>query len=272
MKETTVLVTGATDGIGLQTALELARSGAHVLLHGRNAQRGEDAMRHILQAVPQARLSFFLADFASLQQVRQLAESIRSDHEHLQVLVNNAGTFSKTREMTEDGFELTFAVNHLAPFLLTMLLLDLLKASAPARIVTVASNAHRNISALDFSNLQGEQSYDGYQAYALSKLANILFSNGLAHRLQGSGVSSNSLHPGTIDTKLLRMSWNSSGSSLEEGAQTSIYLAISAEAAGVNGRFFSRMTEKSPSELAQDEQLQERLWEISMQMVAPFME
>jgi len=271
MHETTMLVSGATDGIGLQTALELARGGAQVLLHGRNQQRGQQAMRFILDAVPGVRLSYYPADFASLRQVRQLADDIRQDHQRLQVLVNNAGTFSKARVLTEDGYELTFAVNHLAPFLLTLLLLDLLKASAPARIVMVASNAHRNLSEVDFDNLQGERTYDGYQAYALSKLGNILFSHALARRLQGSAVSANSLHPGVIDTKLLRMSYNTTGSSLEEGAQTSVYLAASQQAEGVSGRFFSRMAEKSPSDLAQDVDLQERFWDLSVQMVAPFM-
>lgn len=225
-----------------------------------------------LQPPSPARLALYLADFASLQQVRELADQVRRDHPRLEVLINNAGTFSKQRRLSADGFELTFAVNHLAPFLLTLLLLDLLKASTPARVVTVASNAHRNLAAVDFGNLQGEAAYDGYDAYALSKLGNILFSNALARRLVGSGVTANSLHPGVIDTKLLRMSYSTPGSSLEEGAQTSIHLAASPEVEGLNGRFFSRMAEKSPSDLAQDQALQERFWELSMQMVAPFMD
>jgi len=267
----TILITGASDGIGKQTALDLARAGARVLLHGRDESRTLAALQNIRQAVPSAHLSLYLADFSSLKEVCHLADQLRKDHQRLDVLVNNAGSFSREKRLSADGFELTYAVNHLAPFLLTLLLLDLLKAAAPARIVNVASNAHRNLTAVDMDNLQAEKAYSGYDAYALSKLAKILVSSALARRLRNHNVAVNSLHPGVIDTKLLRMSWNSPGDSIEEGAMTSVYLASSPEVEGVTGRFYSRMREKSPSELAQDEALQEQFWRISMDMLAPYL-
>jgi NAD(P)-dependent dehydrogenase (short-subunit alcohol dehydrogenase family) len=259
----TILVTGASDGIGKQTALELAHMGHHVLLHGRDEGKTHGA--------PGAQLSYYLADFSSFEQVSCLAELVKKDHPLLDVLVNNAATFSKERLLSTDGFELTFAVNHLAPLLLTLLLLGSLKSAAPARIVNVASNAHRNLSEVDLDNLQGGKSYNGYDAYALSKLAKICVSYALVRRLEGSDVTVNSLHPGVINTKLLRMSWDTTGNSVEEGAKTSVHLASSPEMEGVSGRFYSRMAEKSPSTLAQDESLQEQFWRISMEMLAPYL-
>jgi len=267
----TILVTGASDGIGKQTALELARLGHHVLLHGRDESKTRAALEEIRQSVPGAWLSCYLADFSSLKQVIHLADQVKKDHPRLDVLVNNAATFSKERLLSADGFELTFAVNHLAPMLLTLLLLDSLKAAAPARIVNVASNAHRNLDAVDLDNLNGEKSYNGYDAYALSKLAKICVSYALARRLDSSGVAVNSLHPGVISTKLLRMSWDSGGDSVKEGAKTPVHLASSPEMEGVSGRFYSRMAEKAPSPLAQNESLQEQFWRISMEMLASFL-
>ena len=267
----TMLITGASDGIGKQTALELAHMGHLVLLHGRDEEKTRAALEEIRRAAPSARLSYYLADFSSLEQICRLAEFINKDHPRLDVLVNNAATFSKERLLSADGFELIFAVNHLAPMLLTLLLLDSLKAAAPARIVNVASNAHRNLDAVDLDNLNGEKLYNGYDAYALSKLAKICVRYALARRLDGSGVAVNSLHPGVISTKLLRMSWDSGGDSVEEGAKTPVHLASAPEMEGVSGRFYSRMAEKTPSPLAQDESLQEQFWSISMDMLAPFL-
>ena len=271
MNARTVLVTGATDGIGRQTATELARQGYKVLVHGRNKARGVKVLDEINRDNCNENLVLYLADFSSFADVKRMADEIKREQSELHVLINNAGTFSKEKLLTKDGLEMTFAVNHLAPFLLTMLLLDLLKASAPARIITVTSNAHRNISEVDFGNLQAEKSYDGFEAYGLSKLANILFTNELAERLEGSRVTSNSLHPGVISTKMQRASYNLDGADVEEGARTSVYLATSPEVEGVTGKYFSRMAEKPTSDLAQDKALQKKFWKISEELLSDYL-
>jgi len=267
----TVLVTGATDGIGRQTAIELARQGNRVLIHGKDKVRGAKALDEINRDNCNENLVLYLADFSSFSDVKRMADEIKREQSDLHVLINNAGTFSKEKLLTKDGLEMTFAVNHLAPFLLTMLLLDLLKASATARIITVSSNAHRNISEVDFGNLQAEKTYDGFEAYGLSKLGNILFTNELAERLEGSGVTANSLHPGVISTKMQRASYNLDGASVEEGAQTPVYLATSPEVENVTGKYFSRMLEKPTSNLAQDKALQKKFWKVSEELLAGYL-
>ena len=273
MNNKTILVTGATDGIGRQTALDLARMGARVLVHGRDKDKGAQVLSELNRETCNENLILYLADFSSLADIRRMADEIKREQTELHVLVNNAGNFYKDRQLSKDGFEMTFAVNYLAPFLLTNLLLNLLKASAPARVVTVASSAHKTLKGgLDWDNLQGEKSYDGFEAYALSKLATVCFSNELAQRLSGSGVTSNSLHPGVIDTKLLRKSYAIEGSSVEEGAQNSVYLASAPEVEGVNGKYFSHMKERSISDLAADPATQRRFWELAEELTAPFMD
>lgn len=267
----TILVTGATDGIGWETALELARQGHRVLIHARDQAKGTRVMDKINRDCCNEDLALYLADFSDLAAVRRMADDILREQEELHGLINNAGTFSKERVLTHDGFELTFAVNHLAPFLLTLILLDLLKASAPAKIINVASGAHRSIQAVDFEDLQGEKSYDGHTAYSLSKLANILFTMELARKLEGSGVTANCLHPGVIDTKLLRTGYDLEGASPQVGARTSVYLAISPEVEGSSGRYYSSMIEKPVSSLAQDAALQEKMWRISYQLVDKYL-
>ena len=271
MNAKTILVTGATDGIGKQTAIKLARQGAKVLVHGRNKSKGATVLDEINRDNCNENLTLYLADFSSFASIKRMAEEIKREQSELHVLINNAGTFSKERLLTKDGLEMTFAVNHLAPFLLTILLLDLLKASTPARIVDVASGAHRNITAIDFDNLQGEKSYDGFEAYGLSKLGNVLFTNELARRLVGSGVTANSLHPGVINTGLQRISYNLDGASVGEGARTSVYLATSPEVESITGRYYSRMAEKPTSDLAQDKSLQEKFWKVSEELLAGYL-
>ncbi len=272
MDTKTILVTGATDGIGEKTALELARQGHTLLLHGRDKEKGARVLGKINKETCNGNLSFYLADYSSLEEVKEMAEAVQREHKRLDVLVNNAGGFFRERQINADGLEMTITVNHLAPVLLTMLLLDTIKAGAPSRIVTIASTAHRNIHSVDFEDLHGEKTYSGFDAYALSKLGNVLFSNALARRLAGSGVVSNALHPGVIDTKLLRMSWNMSGASVAEGARTSIYLASDPGADEVSGRYFSNMREQAPSDLAQDEDLQERFWTVTMDLLADYLD
>jgi len=264
-----VLVTGATDGIGKQTALELAQLGATVLLHGRSAQRGQQALADIRAALGSAarpRLDYFLADLSSQRQVRQLAAEVQTRYHRLDVLINNAGVFTKQRELTEDGLELTFAVNHLAPFLLTNLLLDLLKRSAPARIITLSSVLHQR-SLVDFNNLQGERFFDGNQAYGLSKLGNVLFTVELAERLRGTGVTANCLHPGSIDTKMLRAAFGGMhGDTVAAGAATPVYLATAPEVENVSGFYFDRKRSAKTSPLAQDAELRRKFWEVSARL------
>ncbi len=271
-----VVVTGTTSGIGRESALGLARMGASVALVARDRTRGEETLEAVRAVSTGGAPSLFLADLASLAEVRALAASIASALPTLDVLVNNAGAIHMTRKPTADGFEMTFAVNHLAPFLLTNLLLPKLLASAPARVVTVASEAHRQ-ARLDFDDLQGERDYAAFRAYGRSKLANILFSNELARRLAGTRVTSNSLHPGVVATgfgkndpgwmRLLVTVGRPFLTSPEKGARTTLHVATAPELAGVSGRYFKRSREARPSAAALDAGSQARLWDVSARMV-----
>ena len=266
MKDKIVLITGSTDGIGKQTALELARLGATVLLHGRQAEHGRQTLEEIRAATGNPRLDFFQADLASQRQVRQLAAQVQAKYDRLHMLINNAGVFMPTRETTEDGMEMTFAVNHLAPFLLTQLLLGLLKKSAPARIILVSSTLHQR-SLVDFNNLQGENYFNRIQAYNLSKLGNVLFTFELADRLRGTGVTANCLHPGAIDTKLLRAAYGRmQGDSVVSGAATPVYLATSPDMVAVSGQYFEKKHPVAPSPLAHDLEIRKKFWEVSAQL------
>jgi NAD(P)-dependent dehydrogenase (short-subunit alcohol dehydrogenase family) len=265
------LITGATDGIGKQTALDLARRGHEVILHGRAPARIEAAKAWLLGEAPGAVVHTVCADLSSLAEVRRAAGEVLGRFERLDVLIHNAGVFAQTRTLSADGFELTFAVNHLAPFALTQALLPLLKASATptraARVVTVSSIAHQR-GRLRMDDLQLEQgAYDGYQAYAASKLANVLFSNALARRVDPAQVTSNSLHPGVITTKLLKAGFNMTGASLEEGAATSVFLAAAQEVSKVTGAYFVASRAVEPSRLALEVAAQDQLWDASARLV-----
>ena len=257
-----ILVTGATDGIGKQTALELAHQGATVLVHGRNAERGAAVVSEIRRATGNDNVTFVRADLSKMAEVRHRAETVKAQTPHLDVLLHNAGTMMKERVLTEDGFETTFAVNHLAPFLLTHLLLEHVKVAAPARIITVASMTHRQ-GKLNFENLQAEKHFDTYAAYSFSKLANVLFAKELAERLQGTGVTSNSLHPGVIGTKMLREHYHMDGASLESGAVTSVYLATSPAVEGVTGNYFVNERVAPYASVVDDADTRKRFWEVS---------
>ena len=259
----TILVTGATDGIGMQTALDLAQMGASVIVHGRDSSRGASAVEMIRRETGRDSVTFERTDFASLRQVRALAEAVRAKYPRLDVLINNAGVSTQSRQVTEDGYELTFQVNHLAHFLLTNLLLDFLKSSAPSRIVNVSSQVHRS-GQIDFDDLQLKNHFDGYAAYRQSKLCNVMFSNELAARLKGTGVTSNSLHPGVIATKLLHGNFPGiTGDDLERGAETSVWLASSPDFAGVTGEYFENHQVYRYSPLADDPALRAWLWQVS---------
>jgi retinol dehydrogenase 12 len=276
MKGKTVVITGASSGIGAEAAVELARRGATVVPVGRNRRR-LDAVAHRLRDVNgEVSGEPLVADFASLASVRTLAAQLLDRHPSIDVLANNAGLVSGRRRLSEDGFELTFAVNHLAPFLLTNLLLDRLRASAPARVVTTSSGAHFS-GVLDIDDLNAERRHSTWSAYANSKLANVLFTRALARRLEGSDVTANCLHPGVIRTRLgrgaplpVRAGWRVAGlffASPRKGAETIVYLASSPEVADSSGGYFVNSRPRNPSAQAQDDVLAEELWEKSEQMV-----
>jgi NAD(P)-dependent dehydrogenase (short-subunit alcohol dehydrogenase family) len=265
MKDKVILITGSTDGIGRQAALELAAMGATVLVHGRNESRGKNVVEEIRKSTGNQKVDLLIADFSSMEQVRRLAADVKQRCAALHVLINNAGVFMNERRLTVDGFETTFAVNHHAPVLLTNLLLDLLKESAPARVITVSSVAHTR-GKLDFENLQAERRFGGYSAYALSKLANMLFTYELGDMLAGTGITSNCLHPGLIGTKLLRTGFNITGSSTADGAETLIYLATSPEVDAVTGKYFQEKQETPSSPITHDAALRKRMWEVSAQL------
>lgn len=268
------MVTGANSGIGKVTALELARMGATVVMVCRNRQKGEAAQAEIRRATGNAAVDLLLGDMASQQSIRDLAVAFKAKYDRLHLLVNNAGAMSMQRTLTVDGLETTFAVNHLGYFLLTNLLLDVIKASAPARIVSVSSDAHK-IGPMPFDDLQGEKKYHGFRAYGQSKLANILFTVELARQLEGSGVTVNCLHPGMVDTNFgngMKLPWpfgwimRQLTISPEQGAQTSLYLATSPAVEGVTGKYFAKKKLAKPSRAAQDAEAARRLWQVSAEL------
>jgi len=272
----TVLVTGGTGGIGRATALSLATMGAHLAITGRDRERSEDAAREI-RAAGAGRVDVFVADMSSQAEVRRLADEVLQGLPRIDVLVNNVGGYWNSRHVTADGLERTFALNHLAPFLLTSLLLDRLKESAPARVVTVSSGAQA-MGRIDFDDLQGERSYSGARAYSQSKLANVLFTYELARRLPASAVTANSLHPGVVRTsfgaddpagvqRLLVPLVRPFMKTPAQGAATSIHLASSPDVEGVTGRYFANSKPRRSSKRSYDEAAAARLWQVSADLV-----
>lgn len=273
----TVLVTGATSGIGFEASVELARRGAQVVMVGRDAARTDAARLKAIERSGSRDITHLLCDFASQKAIRKLASDILARHQRLHLLVNNAGGVNKARALTEDGIERTFAVNHLGYFLLTQLLRDRLVASAPARVVSVASIGHRQGS-LDFDDLGFEKGYSIMRAYARSKLANVLFAAELARRLERTGVTSNSLHPGTVDTNIwsgapawakpiILVLWRWRFISAAEGARTIVDLACDPAKESVSGAYFESGKRSEPAPLARDAVLARRLWETSERML-----
>jgi retinol dehydrogenase 14 len=272
----TVLVTGGTGGIGKATALGLARMGAHLAITGRDQERTEGAAGEI-RAAGGGQVEVFVADLSAQSQVRRLAEEALQRLSRIDVLVNNVGGHWNTRHVTADGLERTFALNHLAPFLLTNLLLDRLQQSAPARVVTVSSNAHAQ-GRIDFDDLQGERSYSGARAYSQSKLANVLFTYELARRLPATSVTANALHPGVTRTsfgaedpggvqRLLVPLMRPFMKAPAQGAATSIHLASAPDLEQVTGRYFANSKPKRSSKRSYDEAAAARLWRVSADLV-----
>lgn len=271
------LITGANSGIGKATALGLAQMGATVVMVCRDRAKGEEAQREIKMKSGNDAVDLLLADLSSQQSIRQLADTFRQRYPHLHVLINNAGAGFTQRQESVDGVEMTFAVNYLAPFLLTNLLLDVLKNSAPARIINVDSDNHRFVR-LDMQDLQSQRRYGFLRAYGRSKLALLLFTYELARQLQGTGITVNTLEPGPTSTtfgqkgagpaaRMLLKFVSSLFSSPEKGAQTSIYLASSPEVETITGKYFVKSAPRRSSAVSYNESLQRQLWEESARLV-----
>ena len=275
MEGKVALITGGTSGIGKAAATALAAMGAEVVVSGRDEERGVAALGEIRGRSGSEKVSLVLADLAVQSEVRGLAEQFGEQHDRLDVLVNNAGIIQSKRTETPDDIELTLAVNHLAPFLLTNLLLGLLKESAPSRIITVSSEARRGAE-IDFDDLQSERRYRAFQVYGMTKLANILFTYELAERLEGTGVVANCLHPGSVNTNFANNN-RSPGTLLfrafkpfmrtpEQGADTVVYLAVSPETGEMTGRYLTDRKVISSYEEPHDVLAQKRLWEVSEEL------
>ncbi len=271
----TVLITGATSGIGQASAVGLAKRGATLVLVGRNEEKTKETVSDIKQETGNSNINYLLCDLASLASVRKLAKDFTASYPRLDVLLNNAGVIMFKRQLTVDGYEYTFAVNYLAHFLLSTLMLDVLKRSAPARIINVSSEAHAT-GHLNFDDLMGARKYRPMGAYSQSKLAAILFTRELARRLAATGVTANCLHPGFvasnfghnmgIGARFMFLFLRPFQISVAKGAETSIYLASSPEVANLSGLYFTKKKSVEPSSEAKDDALAARLWDISEQL------
>lgn len=272
MTERVCIVTGATSGIGRLAAFDLAATGATVVLVCRNPDLGKQVMNEIAEKTGNKKIDLLIADLSSQAAIRQAAADFLAKYQKLHVLINNAGTAVGKRTLSQDGIEMTFAVNHLAYFLLTNLLLYRLKSSAPARVINVSSEAHRRVQ-LDFENLQGEKKFSGFNAYSITKLCNVLFTYELSTRLQGTSVTANALHPGFLSTGIFR---ESSGliqflvkltaGKPEKGAKAIVHLATAPELEKVTGKYFKVMKETPSSAISYDRAAAERLWKISAEL------
>jgi NAD(P)-dependent dehydrogenase (short-subunit alcohol dehydrogenase family) len=276
MNNQTILITGASTGIGLHSAIGLAKLGANIVMVGRNQERTSQAVELVKSQTGNQQVSYLLADLSSLTEVRKLAQEFKDKHNKLDVLLNNAGAIFLSRKVSVDGYEMTVALNHLNYFLLTNLLLDTLKAAPSARIVNVASRAHYR-GHVNFDDLQSQRGYNGMRVYSMSKLMNVLFTYELARRLQGTNVTANCLHPGFVASNfagnngwLVRTAMNfmSGRISVDEGARCSIYLASSPEVQGTSGKYFNfNLKETRSSEESYNQDTAKRLWDVSERLV-----
>src|SRR5690349_15691841 len=275
MRDKVVMVTGANSGIGKAASLALAKMGATIVMVSRNKERGEAARSQIMRESRNNSVDLLIADLSSLESVRTLASEFQKKYSKLHVLINNAGLFNQRRRVTTDGYENTFATNYLAPFLLTNLQLDLLKASTPSRIINVSSLGHYN-GHINFDDLNLEKEYGGWKAYGQSKLALILFTHELAKKLQGTGVTVNAVHPGTVATNIWSRPFGPVGfimalpklfmTSPERGAETIVYLASSPDANGLNGEYLEKLKVKKSSDESYNEEIAQRLWDVSAKL------
>lgn len=277
MQNKVVIVTGASAGMGLVSARELARKGALVTLVGRNAPKLSTVAEQIKSQTGNQQVETIVADLSTHAGIQKVAHEFKKRHTRLDVLLNNAGAVFMNRTLTSDGLEMTFALNHLGYFHLTMLLLDILKASGPARVINVSADNHRS-QVLDFDNLQGEKEYKGYTVYGRSKLMNILFTYELARRLENSKVMVNAINPGTVATNfgksnigMLSVAMKLASlfaKSPEKGAETGIYLASSPEVEGISGKYFADCKETESDPVTHDKALAEKLWNVSLELIA----
>jgi NAD(P)-dependent dehydrogenase (short-subunit alcohol dehydrogenase family) len=275
MKDKVVVVTGATSGIGAFAADRLAQKGARIVFIARDRARGEETRRHLQAVAAHTDHTVHYADLSRLSEMQRVAKEIADSEPHIDVLVNNAGAMFTDRQVTEDGLERTFALNHMSYFVITNLLLERLKATAGARIVSTASDAHRG-TALEFDDLQSSRGYSGFRVYGRSKLMNILFTRELARRLAGSGVTANCLHPGFVDTGFGDASGGLMGFAIraakmfartpERGAETIVYLASSPEVNGKSGGYYHDCRPATPTRAAQSDADARRLWDISAKL------
>ena len=275
MKNKLVLITGANSGIGKATAIKLATMGAHIVMLCRNKERGETARQDIIQTSGNKNIELILIDLADLSSVRKAAEDIKAKYDHIDVLINNAGGYFTERKTSKDGYECTFAMNHLGHFLLTNLLLDELKAAVNARLINLSSDIHKK-GHINFDDLMTEKKYKGFGVYSHAKLANILFTNELARRLQHTNITVNTLHPGMVRTnftansdRLIKFLMTIMGRFLkspEKGAETSVYLASSKDVAGISGKYFVNRKEKKSSPESYDEKVAKKLWKVSCEL------
>ncbi len=272
MNPKTILITGATSGIGKETAIQLAKTGARIVFNARNEERGAIALKDIISASGNDSIRFEVCDLSSFASIRTFAHTIAEQYEHLDVLINNAGVWEDSRAVSQDGIERTWAVNHLAPFLLTNLLLPLLKKAEGARIITVSSALHPR-GTIQFDNLELATDYSAMKAYANSKLANILFTRELARRLSGTGITANCLHPGVISTSLardanifMRIAFKIIGKKASRGAETSVYLAISPAVETTTGEYFQDSAPFKSASASKDMEVAAKLWTVSEQM------
>jgi NAD(P)-dependent dehydrogenase (short-subunit alcohol dehydrogenase family) len=274
LKNKTVLITGATDGLGKFVAMRAAKAGANLILHGRNKTKGDELIKNIKSVTGNENLFYYNADFSSLQRVQELSKKVREDHQQLHVLINNAAIGggpkgSSKRELSADGLELRFAVNYLSHFLLTQNLLPLIKQSAPARIVHVASIGQAPI---DFNDVMMEKSYDSYTAYCRSKLSQILNGFALAEQLKDTGIAVNSLHPATLmNTNMVHDFFGRTSSTVEEGADVVEYVAFSKETEAITGAYFNQMRPAKANAQAYDIDARQKLWRLSEELVNKYL-
>ena len=281
MRGLTSLITGATDGIGKEAAIELAKKGCNLILIGRNKEKGEKVVEEIRKvAENHVDIDYFVADLMLMKEVSRVADEVSRKYPKIDILLNNVGAYFAFRDVTEEGFERTFALNHLGYFLMTKKLLPLVEKSDYKRIVNVSSSAHYGID-FEFDNMNGEKKYSGFDIYKRSKLANVMFTYELAKRIEGTGITANCLHPGFVSTNfgknnnflwrnVIRVAMWLTAISVKDGAKTSIHLACSDEVKDITGRFFANSQIKKGSSKAKNEEHNRKLWELSEEFVEKF--